>query len=314
MAATPSFAQLRNFDLPAQSANTALPEFARQAGIQIVASGSRLRGVRTNRLKGQMDVQDALEFVLAGTGLQILSGDNGVYTIGLARKPEQIQRRRHPIGADGREDRGSARVSARAVPLEAANVQEVVVTGSRIVRTGFTAPTPTTVVGEVLLNTNTGNGVGNALQNFPPFKADFSGAVTGPRSTGTPGAAYANLRSLGAFRTLTLIDNRRQVPTSLTGTVDLNLMPAVMIDRIDIVTGGASAAYGSDAVAGVVNVMLKRIDGVVGDVSYGQSGHDDNKGQASRPRLRPELRGRQGPLRDRRRIRAERWRRNGLHP
>jgi len=153
----------------------------------------------------------------------------------------------------------------------------IVVTGSRVARAGFTAPTPTTVLGEGFLNAVARNNIGDSLAQLPAFRADYSAASAGPRAF-FAGATYANLRGLGSVRTLTLVDRRRHVPTSTSGQVDLNLIPSVLVSRIDVVTGGASAAYGSDAVAGVTNVILKTdIDGIEGNASYGISAAGDNE-------------------------------------
>jgi outer membrane receptor protein involved in Fe transport len=158
------------------------------------------------------------------------------------------------------------------------NVEEVVVTGSRIARAGFQAPTPTTVVSTAILNTRAETNIGGILNTLPAFKADYSPAASGPRSFGSPGATFANLRSLGSQRTLALVDGRRLTPSSIEGQADLNLIPSLLIQNVDVVTGGASAAYGSDAVAGVVNIRLKKnLEGFIGNASYGQTKYDDYK-------------------------------------
>lgn len=82
--------------------------------------------------------------------------------------------------------------------------------------------------------------------------------VTGTVNNGSGGIATVNLRGLGSNRTLVLVDGKRQVPTSSIGAVDINLIPPALIERIEVVTGGASAVYGSDAIAGVVNFIMKR--------------------------------------------------------
>ena len=157
---------------------------------------------------------------------------------------------------------------------------EIVVNGSRIARAGFNAPTPTTVVGQAMINANAGNSVANVLQQLPQFKSDYSSQNTGPRSGSTAGASFANLRALGSQRTLVLIDGRRVVPTALSGQTDINIVPTILIDHVDVVTGGASSAYGSDAVAGVVNIAIKHsLNGLVGDVSYGGTDKADNIGK-----------------------------------
>src|SRR3954464_14519373 len=137
-------------------------------------------------------------------------------------------------------------------------LEEVVVTGSRVGRSTFTTPNPVTVLDskdiENLGLTNVGEVLGELPQNSNFFAANNVGL-----GNFNIGAQLANLRGLNPFfgtRTLTLVDGRRFVPSTNGGAVDLNLIPSNMVARIETVTGGASAAYGTDAVAGVVNVFL----------------------------------------------------------
>ncbi|MDB5459194.1 MAG: hypothetical protein JWO72_935, partial [Caulobacteraceae bacterium] len=172
----------------------------------------------------------------------------------------------------------AAPVLAQAQPLPAAatspQLNEVVVTGSRL-RSGFSAPTPVTVLSSDQLQQKASALIGETLVQMPAFRQT---AVPSETQRAPLGAQYVvDLRGLGVQRTLVLVNNRRFVPTDPNGTVDLNLLPTSMVDRIDVVTGGASAAYGSDAVAGAVNVVLKdRIHGIQGNVQYGVSQRGDN--------------------------------------
>lgn len=159
--------------------------------------------------------------------------------------------------------------------------QTIVVTGSRVARSGFNAPTPTTIIGADQLEQRGETNIANMLNEIPAFRGTVNPAASGIRTT-TPGANYADLRGLGSFRTLTLLDGRRfvpSVPTASTSTpyqVDLNAIPALMIDRVEVVTGGASAQWGSDAVAGVVNLILNtRFDGLKAEAQAGVSGQGD---------------------------------------
>lgn len=154
---------------------------------------------------------------------------------------------------------------------------DIVVTGSRIVRNGYSAPTPTTVVDaqqiEAAAPTNIADFV-NALPALAPTSTQRTGNAG--TSSGTGGANFLNLRGLGPNRTLVLLDSRRVVASSLAGTVDVNNIPNALIKRVDVVTGGASAAYGSDAVAGVVNFILdKGYTGVKGSVQGGLTTRGD---------------------------------------
>lgn len=151
--------------------------------------------------------------------------------------------------------------TAAPAPGGAETVGEVVVTGSRLNLSGYKAPTPVTVVGAEKLQRDSHMDLSSVLQHLPavgPSISTNSGAATQSTSSGTSGLALANLRNLGAGRTLTMYDGIRVAPSGDGGGVDLNLLPSALVGRIDVVTGGASAAWGSDAVSGVVNIILNR--------------------------------------------------------
>ena len=153
----------------------------------------------------------------------------------------------------------------------------IVVTGSRIARSGFSAPSPVTVLGQELAQQRGLTNVGDALNTLPSFRATNAPA-TNAIAGGNIGARFADLRGLGSGRTLVLVDGRRFVPSTLSGQVDLNQIPSSLVARSEVVTGGASAQYGSDAVAGVVNFILdKDFTGLRGQVQYGQSDRNDNE-------------------------------------
>lgn len=139
-----------------------------------------------------------------------------------------------------------------------AGLEEVIITGSRIGRSTFTAPNPVTVIGSEEIEKLGLVNIGDVVAQLPQNSAFVTAANIGLGNFNV-GAQLANLRGLNPFfgtRTLTLVDGRRFVPSTNGGAVDLNLIPSNMVARIETVTGGASAAYGTDAVAGVVNVML----------------------------------------------------------
>src|ERR1700759_3313893 len=149
------------------------------------------------------------------------------------------------------------------------NVESVVVSGSRISIGGFQAPTPVTVVDTEKLESNAYANITDDIRQLPQVNsppASF-GASQGAASPGTAGANLLNLRNLGINRTLVLFDGQRIVNSNLTGGVDVSTLPSAIVSRVDVVTGGASAAWGSDAVAGVVNFVLnKNFDGLKGSL------------------------------------------------
>ena len=120
--------------------------------------------------------------------------------------------------------------------------------------------------------------IGVALNQLPALRADLSPNTNGFANFNI-GAVIANLRGLGAPRTLVLVDGHRFITSTREGSVDMNLIPTIMIDRTEIVTGGASAAYGSDAVAGAINIVLNtHMSGLRGQVSAGETKHGDGRG------------------------------------
>ena len=158
-------------------------------------------------------------------------------------------------------------------------VEEVVVTGTRIVRDGYEAPTPLTVVTAEALQQNAGTNIAEAMHAIPAFAGSVT-PQTGITSVSASGAGLnlLNLRSLGSNRTLILLDGQRTVPSRVDAVVDINNIPQQLVQRVDIVTGGASAIYGSDAVTGVVNFILdKTFTGIKGEISGGVTTYGDDR-------------------------------------
>ena len=167
--------------------------------------------------------------------------------------------------------------AAAPAPDTSTTVQEVVVTGSRIPQPNLTSTSPLTVVNDQELKLQGTTNVETLLNNLPQAFADFGGDV----SNGSTGTATVNLRGLGCARTLVLVDGRRVVPGDpIVPCSDLNNIPAALVDRVEVVSGGASAVYGSDAIAGVVNFIMKRdFEGVRLDAQYSiYQNNNDNAG------------------------------------
>ncbi|MEJ1962066.1 MAG: TonB-dependent receptor plug domain-containing protein [Gammaproteobacteria bacterium] len=158
-------------------------------------------------------------------------------------------------------------------PLEA-----VVITGSRVIRAGMSSPTPvTSLSSDELLQANP-QSIAQALALLPSMGTSTTPKSIGGRSTLGPGS-FLNLRNLGSTRNLVLLDGRRVVPSNIAGNTDINLLPQSLISNVSVVTGGASAAYGSDAVAGVTNFILNtKFTGFKLDLNGGESAHDEDGG------------------------------------
>jgi iron complex outermembrane recepter protein len=159
-------------------------------------------------------------------------------------------------------------------------VTEVTVTGSRIVASGFTQPTPTTSLTVEDIQKSAQPNIFTAIAQLPSLQGSTGTQVmTYSTSSGVQGLSSFSMRGLGAIRTLTLLDGQRVVGANVTGVPDISQFPQLLIKNVDVVTGGASASYGSDAVGGVVNFITdKRFVGVKGNIQAGQSTYADNEG------------------------------------
>jgi outer membrane receptor protein involved in Fe transport len=164
--------------------------------------------------------------------------------------------------------------AAPAFAQDDTEVAAVVVTGSRIPQPNLTSVSPLTVVNDQELKLQGTTNVESLLNSLPQVVVDQTSTV----SNGASGTATVNLRGLGPSRTLVLVDGRRLMPGDPASPfADLNNIPAALVERVDVVTGGASAVYGSDAVAGVVNFIMKRdFEGVRLDAQYEFGNHTND--------------------------------------
>ncbi len=272
--------RLLDFDIAAQPLSGALLQFSAQSGIQMLLANERVAERRAPAVRGRMTSDQALQRLLADSGLSFRRTDAG--TIVLVRASAGVR-----TGAPGARAPPLAQQSAEVedalgeVPLM--EIPEVVVTGTRIQVPGnFTAPNPMlTITGEDLRLLGIVN-VADAIttlvpQNIPSYMPtltgdDQEGSIG--RNSFFIGNTIANLRGMDptfGTRTLTLIDGRRVVSTSnQADVVDMHIIPSNLLQRMDVATGGASATYGSGAMAGVVNLVLdSRMTGLRLDVDYG---------------------------------------------
>ena len=257
-----AWAQQRTFDVPANDAVQAIPEFARQAGVQIVAPADQLRGVRTPPLRGEMDVRQALRQMLQGSGLEVASDQGGVIVL-----------RRQPA---------PARPTAAAEPEAPSDVDELVVVGSRIEGSKATAALPVTIVDQRQLDAVAATSGDDLFRSIPQMgDVNYNSSYTPNSSNSARGdIGSVNLRNLGSGNTLVLLNGRRVVnhPTSQADgfnlvpviTYNTNAIPTAGLKRLEVLRDGAAAIYGSDAVAGVVNTVLRdNFDGAQFETTYG---------------------------------------------
>lgn len=172
--------------------------------------------------------------------------------------------------------------SSVTAPAAVAEAGDIVITGTRITRSGFNAPTPVTVLGEGELNARSDTNIADAINLLPQVNSSVT-QTSQPTaiSGGALGVNLLNLRGLGPTRTLVLQDGKRVINTSFNTAAaapDINHIPQNLVSRVDVVTGGASAVYGSDALAGVVNFVLDRdFTGLKGEATGGITNYGDNE-------------------------------------
>ena len=156
-------------------------------------------------------------------------------------------------------------------------VEQVVVSSTRLQAAGFDAPTPTTVISAADLEAQAKPNVFDSLKDLPALQGSTgASSQAGSTSSGLIGLSAIGMRGLSPLRTLTLVDGQRVVAANLNGVVDVSMVPQMLIQRVDVVTGGASASWGSDAVAGVVNFIIdKKFEGFKANIFGGGSGYGD---------------------------------------
>ncbi len=163
-------------------------------------------------------------------------------------------------------------------------MEEVVITGSRIVRRDLNAPSPILTIESDSFEQISTVGVEAVLNQYPQFNpgaTQFSASNVQPSANSSPGAATLNMRGLGTERSLVLIDGRRAQPINAALNVDVNMIPSAAIANVEVISGGAAATYGPDAMAGVVNFIMKRdFEGV--EINYQTGFTDAGDGEESR--------------------------------
>ncbi|MCH8059803.1 MAG: TonB-dependent receptor plug domain-containing protein, partial [Proteobacteria bacterium] len=164
-------------------------------------------------------------------------------------------------------------VFAQAPEDDGGVLEEVVVTGSRIKRSDTSSISPITVLTAEDLTISGNLTLENFIQDMPSVNGgDFGAGV----NNGNPGIASVSLRGLGPNRTLVLVNGKRFASNSVNGFVDLNMIPTAIVDRIEVLRDGASTVYGTDAIAGVVNIITKKdFEGVNIDIGYDVTDEND---------------------------------------
>lgn len=268
-------APLIAFDMPAQSLAEAIILFSRQSRVAVVAPSALVRDRRVPAIRGTMKPEKALTVLLAGSDLGFRKKGRNSYII--YSKPRRAAPSELRVSDPGR---GRPRRNPALAPLRIV-ASEIVVTGSRIAIRSYEQSTPMTVISAAELERDAKPSIGDSIRELPSVGGSASpnnGLELGGIVAGAAGLDTVNLRQLGVLRTLILIDGQRVVQSNITGQVDLGTIPTALVERVDVVTGGASAAWGSDAVAGVVNLVLdKKFDGLRASADYGNVAAGDHR-------------------------------------
>ena len=170
------------------------------------------------------------------------------------------------------QDQAQTQDQASPTPSAAPADQEIIVTGSRISRRDYTSSSPIVTTSQASIEASGQVNIEQSLQQLPQFSGGRDATVPG---IGNGGYATVNLRGLGENRNLVLLDGHRLPIATNTGATDINLIPPSLLSNVEVISGGASAVYGSDAISGVVNFKTRRLDGIEIDAQRSVSGRGD---------------------------------------
>ncbi len=296
-------AQTVYFDIPEEPLGVALLRFARQSQLPVLFPSDTFADIKANPINGNFQLEEALMILLEGTGFEAsITAQTRQLVIRAIRVDDEDEkaaladnegdevmvgdnpnvRRRILFSAMAALFAGTGTESVNAQQREG-SIEEIAVTGSRIRATsGFETSTPVTSLSvEELRDYEPGNTISQQLSNLPQFFGNRTTQMSSGGSRFSPAAntySFLNLRNLGGNRTLVLIDGHRLPPSDKDGTVNSDLIPTELMRSVDVVTGGASAAYGADAVGGVVNFVLDReFKGLKANIGSGV--HETGAGQ-----------------------------------
>ncbi|HEX5961998.1 MAG TPA: TonB-dependent receptor [Rhodanobacteraceae bacterium] len=261
-----AFAQQRTaseIDIPPGNLVTALDTLARQTGVQFVYSADQLAGLRTRGAHGTLSAQQALAELLAGTGYMARRDGSGAMVI-VKDPPRQAAP-------------AASTAPQQSEPPPPKTLEEVVVTGSRIPRSQIEGPAPVVTITAQDIEQRGFSNVPDLMTSLP----QNLGALDNNQYTDgfSPGAQAVDLRGLGPNHTLVLVNGRRiaDYPQSYNGEsnfTDISNIPTSLIERVEVLSGSASAVYGSDAISGVINFILKKkVDGTTIDYRAGGTQH-----------------------------------------
>ncbi|MGJ4728092.1 TonB-dependent receptor domain-containing protein [Luteimonas sp. SDU101] len=256
----------RSFSIPAGSLREALDALASESGITVLYPPDLVSGKRTRGLFGRHAPEEALRRLLQGSGLEAQGAGDATFTLRHAPQPASTPQ----------DPAQSPPVAAPASVPEIADLGTMTVTGTRI--RGGSTPSPVVTIGSERIQEEGFADLGEVIRSIPqnfgggqnPGVIPFTVSGAGAQNTNLSGGSALNLRGLGADATLTLINGRRMAYDGISQAVDISAIPVAAVERIEVVADGASAIYGSDAVGGVGNVILRHdFEGVTIGAGYG---------------------------------------------
>jgi iron complex outermembrane recepter protein len=294
--------------IAAQDLGPALKELAQSRGLQVLYLSTTVRDMQTRGANGDITANEAFDQLLDGTGLTYRYLDENTVTVIPLRDPSLSEGSGaslpapagSAIAADSRAQQAKNLTSDRILlaqavpgsaqqtppaPADSQPLQEIIVTGSRIAAPNEVSTSPIQIISAKSIQVSGKTDITDIISQLPQILINDLGQDLGNGTSGLTtagGVATADLRGLGPGRTLVLIDGRRLGVGSPNTAIaqpapDLDQIPAGMVDRVEVVTGGASAAYGSDAIAGVVNFIMKRdFAGFQVDGQVGENWHDND--------------------------------------
>lgn len=287
--ALPAYAQeVHDFEITATDAKRAVHDFGAQAGLQILAAGDNLSGKRFNPISGQLSTEEGLRLMLAGTGLaHRYVGERAIALVSMDEAGEServggMQQTPQPIHvarlaadvASSNSERSSEMGALRDAPSPSSSMielEEIVVTGSHI-RGVQNLSSPVLTFDRKDIEASGYATAQQFISSLPQNLSNVSDTTVTSYNGGTlnHGGSGVNLRGLGSESTLVLLNGRRLAAAADGHFVDLSLIPLSAIERVEVLTDGASAIYGSDAVGGVVNLIIRQdFEGAETRLRYG---------------------------------------------
>jgi iron complex outermembrane receptor protein len=241
--ASSAWAQAKSFDVPSEDAVNSIPEFARQAGVQIIAPADRLEGLKTGAIKGVYDVRVGLDLLLRGTGLQVASSND--QTVLLKASPKEVLAA--PVERVVAQNRAQSEPDIETVTVTGTSIRGVAPIGSNLVSVGRD-----TLEKSAAINAS-------EMTNTVPAITQSGAAAQGENTYSYYAPSIHGLGGSASNTTLVMVDGMR-MPGGGTqfGQTDPNIIPSSAIQRVEVLADGASSIYGSDAVAGVVNYITRR--------------------------------------------------------